>query len=137
MNRNLHLFRLLSILPLLWVACLPDQLNAQTPQTVVIGNTAGTNSYFYGPIVRASSGSVLNYSRHAYLYTAAELNIPSGAKIIKLEWLKNNTFTVTGNNTFNMWLGNTTATTLPTNSAWGTLLQGMTQVYSSTTFSVT
>ncbi|HNB82501.1 MAG TPA: GEVED domain-containing protein, partial [Chitinophagaceae bacterium] len=81
--------------------------------------------------------SVLNYSRHAYLYTAAELNIPSGAKIIKLEWLKNNTFTVTGNNTFNMWLGNTTATTLPTNSAWGTLLQGMTQVYSSTTFSVT
>ncbi|MBK7761997.1 MAG: hypothetical protein IPI46_01320 [Bacteroidetes bacterium] len=110
---------------------------AQTPVSVVIGPVGGPNSYFYGPIVRASAGSILNYSRHTYLYTAAELGIPSGAKIIKLEWLKANISTVTGNNTFKMWIGNTTATALPTSSTWGNLLTGTTQVFNSTTFAVT
>ena len=109
---------------------------AQTPSTVVIGPTSGTSNYFYGPIVRASSGSILNYSRHAYLYTAAELGIPSGAKIIKLEWLKSNTATITANNTFQMWIGNSTATSIASSTTWGTLLTGTTKVYSSSTFAI-
>ena len=110
---------------------------AQT--TVVIGPTTGSSTYSYGPYYRSSATSTSNYSRYAYLYTAAELNIPMGATITKVEWYKASG-TISGSNTFNIWMDNSTATTLGTAStSWTTLLGAASQVYASTTqsFSVT
>jgi hypothetical protein len=104
-------------------------------QTVTIGSTAvpvvapATSSYFYGPIYRSSAASTFNYSRYAHLYTAAELGIPSGSTITQLEWLKADAGAVTGANTFNVLLNNSTATTLTDGSTWGTLTTGATNAY--------
>jgi hypothetical protein len=60
-----------------------------------------------------------------------------GATITKVEWLKSSG-NISGNNTFNIWLDNATATTLGTTSInWTTLLGSATAVYSSTTQSFT
>lgn len=132
--KRLKIFYCLSILSLFF----SSSMNAQTPVTVLYGATAGTGNWFYGPIFRnTTNAGVLNYSRHAYIYTAAELNIPSGAKIVKLEWLKKDGGTIVAPNTFNVWLTNTTATTLPTTSAWSALVTGATQTYTNTSFPVT
>lgn len=125
----------------LWSACLLLTLSLLTEQSfaqsVVIGNTSGSNSYYYGPIYRSSTASGFNYSRYAYVYTASELGIPAGALITKVEWLKANSSTLTGNNTFNIWLENSTATTLTSGTNWATLSATATPVYSSTTQSFT
>ncbi|HTN45642.1 MAG TPA: GEVED domain-containing protein [Flavipsychrobacter sp.] len=105
-------------------------------QTVTIGSTSGTTSYFYGPYYRSSSGSVFNYSRYGYLYTATELGIPAGSFITQIEWYKASG-TLTGNNSFSIWLDNTSATTMPSSATWGTLTATATSVYSSTTQSFT
>ena len=113
-----------------------QQIHAQTPIMDTTGLLSGTSSN-YGPIYRFSAGQLNNYSRHAYLYTAADLGIPSGAKIVKMEWRKSNTGgAITGNNNFNIWLSNTSATTLINNATWSSLSTGVTQVYSSTTFTL-
>jgi hypothetical protein len=115
-----------------------NQLQAQVVTQVVIGATSGTGGWAYGPIYRNTGNTgILNYSRHAYLYTAAELGIPSGSKIVKLEWLKKDTSQITGNNSFSVWVSNTTATTFASSVAWSALTPGMLNSYSSTTFSVT
>ncbi|RYY12669.1 MAG: hypothetical protein EOO36_17085, partial [Cytophagaceae bacterium] len=112
-------------------------------QTVTIGSTTipvaspATSSYFYGPIYRSSTASVFNYSRYAHLYTAAELGIPSGYTITQLEWLKADGGAVTGANTLNVLLSNSTATTLTTGSTWGTLTAGATSVYTNSAQDVT
>src|SRR5690606_9460333 len=87
--------------------------------------------YFYGPYYRSASSSSFNYSNYSYLYTNAELGIPAGALIIEIAWLKANG-TISGNNIFNMWLDNNTATSLSSTS-WNNLTTGATQVYASTT----
>ncbi|HOZ52108.1 MAG TPA: GEVED domain-containing protein [Chitinophagaceae bacterium] len=111
---------------------------AQTPISITIGNSAGPGSWFYGPIMRSSSNAnTLNYSRHAYIYTAAELGIPSGARIIKLEWLKKDGGTIVVPNTFNVFLTNTNATSFPTTAQWSTLVNGATQTYANSSFPVT
>jgi hypothetical protein len=108
-------------------------------QTVTIGSTAVpvvapvVSSPYYGPLYRFSASSTTVNSRHAYLYTAAELNIPPGSVINLLEWVKADAGGATGNNVFNVWLGNTTNTTLTTSTAWSALTPQATQVYSSTT----
>ncbi len=104
-------------------------------QTVTIG-TGTSTSYLYGPYYRSSSGSSFNYSRYAFIFTAAELGIPAGSIITEVEWYKA-TGTLTGNNTFNLWMNNTTATTLASGTTWGTLQTGSTAVYASTTKSFT
>ncbi|MBK7762177.1 MAG: hypothetical protein IPI46_02250 [Bacteroidetes bacterium] len=110
----------------------------QTVATVTIGATSGPGSFFYGPVYRnTGNAGIINYSRHAYLYTATELGIPAGSKIIKLEWIKKDTGQVTGNNVFNVWLTNTTSSYYAASTAWGTLVSGADSVYNSTTFSVT
>lgn len=98
-------------------------------QTVTIG-TATTSSYFYGPYYRSSSGSSFNYSRYSYLYTALELGIPSGSIITKIEWYKVSG-TITANNDFDIYLENTSATSL-SSTAWTSVISGATSVYSST-----
>lgn len=111
-------------------------LNDVQAQSVVIGSTTSSTSYFYGPYYRSSSSSSFDYSRYAYVYTATELNIPPGSIITEIAWYKSSG-TITGNNTFNIWLENTTNTTLTTGSAWSTLVASATQVYNSTTQSFT
>ncbi len=105
-------------------------------QQVVIGATSGSSDYFYGPYYRSSSGSSFNYSNYAYLYTASELGIPSGSVITQVEWLKENNGTITGNNTFNIWLENTASSSLSATN-WGNVIASATQVYASTTQSFT
>ncbi len=125
---------------LFMVSGLVPLLHAQAPVTVVIGNTAGTGNWFFGPIYRNTNNSgTLNYSRHAYLYTSAELataGIPSGAKIVKVEWLKKDGGSIAANNNFNVWMNNTTTATFPSTATWSSLETGSTQVYSSTTYSI-
>src|SRR5690606_14911997 len=90
------------------------------------------SSPYFGPTYNFGGTSTTDNSRHGYLYTAAELGIPAGATITEIAWLKADGGQVTGNNTFNLYLKNTTATTLVA-TQWGTLTTGATQVYGSTT----
>lgn len=134
MNCYLKMFKIVSFLILL-LSC--STIQAQTVSTVVIGASSGPGSFFYGPTYRnTGNAGILNYSRHAYLYTAAELGIPSGSKIIKLEWLKKDTGQVIGNNVFNAWLSNTSTASYTASTSWGTLVSGADSVFNSTTFSV-
>lgn len=115
----------------------PQQIKAQTVQQVVIGATSGVGNWAFGPLYRNTGNSgVLNYSRHAYIYTATELGIPSGAKIIRVEWMKKDTGKVTGNNAFNVWMINTSSTSFGSSVQWSSLIAGATQVFASTTFAV-
>ena len=92
-NRKL----LFSMLLFMFTGALPSY-----GQQVVIGNTSGSSNYAYGPYSATTSSSGNNrFSRHAYLYTKAELNIPYGAVITELAWLKESG-TVPGSNTFNV-----------------------------------
>jgi hypothetical protein len=109
---------------------------AEAQQTVTIGATTGTGSTYFGPAYNFGGTSTTNNSRHAYLYTAAELGIPVGAIITNIEWLKADAGAVTGANTFNLWLKTTTAATLTTGTAWSTLIAGATNQYSSTSQTV-
>ncbi len=137
-NQTVQRFTKISSM-LLLLFCMGYQSSlAQIVQQVVIGPTSGSGSFAYGPIYRnTGNAGLLNNSRHAYIYTSTELNIPSGAKIISMEWLKRDTGKVYGNNSFNIWLANTPNTAFTGSTSWGTLTTGATQVFGSTTFSVT
>ncbi len=112
--------------------------SAQVVTQVVIGNTTGLGSWAFGPIYRnTGDAGLLNYSRHAYIYTAAELGIPSGSKIIKLEWLKKDGPSITGNNTFDVWISNTSSTSFATSVLWSTLVAGASHEFTSSTYTVT
>ncbi|MCC2548897.1 fibronectin type III domain-containing protein, partial [Hymenobacter sp. BT175] len=108
-------------------------------QTMVIGSTAvpvvapATSSYLVGPLYRSSATSTFDYSRYAYLYTPAELNIPPGSLITQLGWLKADANTISGNNRFEVRLGSTTLSALATGTTWGTLKPGTSVAYTSTT----
>lgn len=99
-------------------------------QTVTVG-TGTTSSYFYGPYYRSSVTSTFNYSKYAYLYTAAELSIPPGSFITMIEW-QHNAGTLTANNDFSILMENTGVTALA-NDTWGNLSAAATTAYSSTT----
>ncbi|WP_400192334.1 fibronectin type III domain-containing protein [Hymenobacter sp. B81] len=134
--------------PSRWQGWLSALLLAMLPllsfaQTATIGSTAvpavspATSSYFYGPLYRSSATSTFYYSRYAHVYTPAELNIPAGSIITELAWLKGNDGTISGANTFNVLLANTSTATLATGTTWGTVKTGATQVYSSSSQAVT
>lgn len=109
---------------------------SQTILTSVIGPTSGTGAATYGPIWTGSSASLNKFSRYAYIYTAAELGIPSGSKIVKVAWLRSTGGTIASPNTFNLWMKNTTASSLTNLTTWGTLVNGMTQTYSNANYSI-
>jgi hypothetical protein len=112
--------------------------SAQLPQTVTIGNLTGTSNWFFGPIYRnTTNAGTLNFSRHAYIYTAAELGIPSGVRITKVEWFRNDGGTIVAPNTFNVWLNNTTDVSFPTTVPWSTLVNGATQTYQNSNLAFT
>ena len=123
------------LLALLAVVTMLISVQTTKAQTVTIGTTA-LNSYLTGPYYRSSAASTFNYSRYAYLYTAAELGIPAGSQITQIEWNKASG-TITGNNTFSIWLDNTGLTTLTTGQTWTTNLGAATQVFTSATRSFT
>jgi hypothetical protein len=105
--------------------------NSVFAQSVTIGTTTTTSSYFYGPYYRSSASSVFNYSRYCYLYSSSELGIPSGATITKVEWQKASG-TISAPNTFQILLKNSTSTSLTSGSSWSSLSSGATSVYNST-----
>ena len=74
----------------------------------IIGPTSGSSTSASGPYFAQSGSGFFVATRNAYLYTEAELNIPAGAVIREIAWLKKNG-TVSGNNVFNLWLGNSPA----------------------------
>ncbi|GAA4362000.1 hypothetical protein GCM10023185_29500 [Hymenobacter saemangeumensis] len=126
---------------LLLLTCLT--LGSLRAQTVTIGAIAvpvvapATSSYLYGPLYRSSTASTFNYSRYAHLYQATELNIPTGAVITELAWLKSTGAELTGSNTFSVLLANSSLTTLPSPQPWNTLSAGATPVYTSANQQVT
>lgn len=118
------------LLLLLCATIVPTFSFGQT--SVTIGATSGTSHFVYGPYYRSSQSSSFNYSRYAHLYTASELAIPAGSVITKIEWLKESG-TISGNNTFNVWMKNTSSNSLTDNSSWNSLVTGASQVFTSTT----
>jgi len=78
---------------------------------------------------RSSSSSDVNYSRYAYLYLENELSIPTGATITGLSWYLANAASPTITATFDIYLQNTTATSVSSGSTWGSLALGATHVY--------
>ncbi|HNB82060.1 MAG TPA: GEVED domain-containing protein, partial [Chitinophagaceae bacterium] len=129
-------FRLPIILLLLSLWHSPST-KAQTVSTVTIGPASGTNNQC-GPTFLFSAGASTVYSRFAYLYTAAELGIPSGSKITKIEWQKADAATLTGSNTMNVWLSNNNLSSIISqDTSWNGLVNGATQTYSSSSFTIT
>jgi len=128
---------------LLLLAVLGSAASTLAQTTVTIGSTTlpptapATSDYYFGPIYRSTATSSFNYSRYAHLYTAAELGIPGGATITQLEWLKADGGAVTGANTFNVLLSNSTAATLTNSSTWATLTTGATSAYTNAAQDVT
>ena len=115
---------------ILAVATIVLSFSSQAQQTFIIGPTTGTtgSSYFYGPIYRSSATSSFNYSRYAYIYTAAELGLAPGSSISQIDWHKISG-TLTGNNTFDVYLGNTSATSLSDGTSFSSLQALTTKVY--------
>jgi hypothetical protein len=101
-------------------------------QFVQIGTGTASTSYLSGPYYRSSATSTFNFSKYAYIYTAAELSsIPPGSMITQIEWQKS-AGTITAPNNFEILLANNTATTLATGTTWGALTAGATSVYNNT-----
>ncbi|MBL0054127.1 MAG: hypothetical protein IPP29_22920 [Bacteroidetes bacterium] len=76
---------------------------AQTTITIRTGALAGTQANSAtgdgGPMYRSAATSNFVFSRHHYLYTAAELsaaNLPSGNTITKLAWRDTTTAATNG-----------------------------------------
>ena len=57
-------------------------------QTVTIGTGTSTSYFLWSVLSKFCILKSFNYSRYAYLYTAAELGIPSGSIITQVEWNK-------------------------------------------------
>lgn len=115
---------------ILAVATIVLSFSSQAQQTVIIGPTTGTtgSSFRFGPIYRSSATSTFNFSRYAYIYTAAELGLVPGSSITQIDWHKISG-TLTANNAFDVYLGNTSATTLSSGSPFSTLQALTTKVY--------
>jgi len=100
--------------------------------TVIVG-TGVTSSTVYGPIYRSFSSSAFDYSRYQYLYVASELSaIPAGATITEIAWNKSSTFATNPPATFQIYLKNSTTTSLTAGAAWTTVTSGATMVYNNT-----
>jgi hypothetical protein len=105
-------------------------INTCLAQSVTIGPISGASSYQTGPIYQRVTAQTAKYSKSAYLYTKDELNIPSGSTITKVEWLKANNATATGNNKFNVIISNTSKTTMGTSANYSEFLQNSQTVFS-------
>ncbi len=101
-------------------------LAAQTTVSIPNGGTFTGESHNAGPIYRSSASSGYDASRYAYVYTAAELGIPSGSSITSLAWYKGNNTETVGNGQLKIYLKNSAVTNYTANTAWTTLISGLT-----------
>lgn len=104
--------------------------------SVIIGT--GTLSYTSAlyPIYRSSAASSYDYSMGWGLYTATDLSsIPIGATIVKIAWDKTDANSTVGNAKFDIYLKNSSLTTLPS-ATWAVATTGATLVYSTTAQSI-
>lgn len=107
-------------------------------QSITLGPTSGGGAtYRGGPIYRFSTNQSTNYSRFVYLYSKSELNIPAGSTITKIEWIKQNNASASGNNTFKVAIANTSKSVFSQNEFWEELHSNATSVYESTNFGFT
>ncbi|MBG00632.1 MAG: hypothetical protein CMI36_16705 [Owenweeksia sp.] len=63
---------------------------------VVVGDTAGLDTYSYGPIYRSSASSSFNYCTYGYIFASSEIGLPVGTTINKIAWKKQTASTLTG-----------------------------------------
>ena len=112
-----------------------DFLEVKAQQTVTIG-TGTTNSYKFGPIYRSSTGSSYDFSHFGYVWTAAELGIPSGATITAIQFNRSNSKSTGGsNNVFQIHMENSSATSVITGTnSYDTWIVGAESVYNNTSY---
>lgn len=111
---------------------------AAVSQTTVTINASSPldESYYSGPIFRASASSNVDYSQYAYLYTAAELGpIAAGTFISSIAWNKisTNATTLSGGGKFRIYLKNSTVLSYNNNPfgiSFGSLINVAALVYS-------
>ncbi|MBK6641156.1 MAG: hypothetical protein IPG39_07895 [Bacteroidetes bacterium] len=86
---------------------------------------------------RSTATSNFVYSRHHYLYTAAELSaIPAGDQITKLAWNNQNGAGTNGPCVFQIWIKNSSLTDVGAGGQlWSNLISGSTQVYNNAAYS--
>lgn len=119
-------------------------LNAQTTITIGAGSQSGTQSNGAagdcGPMYRSTNASNFVYSRHHYLYTAAELaaaGITAGNNITQLAWNNQNGAGTNSPCIFQIWIKNSSLTDVgAAGQNWATLITGSTQVYNSSSHNV-
>ncbi|WP_353078858.1 T9SS type A sorting domain-containing protein [Flavobacterium sp.] len=111
-------------------------ITAQTTVTIGAGtlSASGTNGT---PIYRSSASSSFNFSQSVQLLTAADLaaaGITAGSTITKLAFYKNDTNTLaTGRSaTLNLFMKNSTASSLVTTDNFTTWTTGSTNVFTNT-----
>jgi hypothetical protein len=144
-NRNISTSSTIAITTLAGLKTTRPQLKiTYTPaiQSIVIGAGLLTgvptsqSADVSGPIYRSTAASGVDFTKHHYLYTQAELaamGLPVGAPITSLSWNKDNTGATVGSATFEIWMKNSSITTIQTPPQdWTALTTGSTQVYSST-----
>lgn len=123
---------------------IPTKVFSQTVITIGAGASTGTSANSAtgdcGPMYRSSATSNFVYSRHYYLYTATELaalGLPNGVNITSLAWFKDNVARTNSGCVFQIWMKNTTDTTVgPGGQNWATLITGATQVYNNSSHNV-
>ncbi|MBL7924995.1 MAG: HYR domain-containing protein [Bacteroidia bacterium] len=107
-------------------------------QTAIIGTGTLTASGTNGtPIYRSASTSSFHHSKSIQLLTAAQLStagVTAGASITGWGYNKTNNGAPSGANawTLNVYLKNSSATTLASGTSWNTMISGATLAYSAT-----
>lgn len=113
-------------------------VNFARAQSVIIGSGTNTVGGSNGvPIYRSSSTSTFLHSKSVQLLTTSQLNnagIPSNATITSWGYKKTNVASISGSNawTLNVYLKNSTLTSLASGTTWTTMISSATQVYSAT-----
>lgn len=115
-----------------------NELSAQGTATVGFGTSLPANTT-YSPIYRFASNSSTTLGRGVSMYTEAELlaaGLSVGDYIMTVAFNKGNTGYFTTPATFTMFLGTSTDTAVNTSQSWDFVTSTMTQVYSTTTLTL-
>ncbi len=131
MKTKLNKINTLSFFPiykyLLWFSFV-HTIGISTAQTttVTVGTVGTSTSTFFGPIYRTSGNSTVCFSKHAYLYTLAELTnagITTGSQITDIRFTKNSSFELSGlsTGTISIYMKNSSNTQLVSGTTWGSL----------------
>lgn len=118
-----------------------SSLIAQAQQTAVIGTgTTLPANTLYSPLYRFSATSTTTAAKSNILFTQDELNavgIVAGSTISSIEFYKGNAANfVTPASKFNVYVANSTNTSLATTTTWASILASHTLVFQSTSYNV-